>query len=1466
MPDLGAYRNDHPDRERLRDLHKEMTSRRMTVERFARVASPARGTTLASRRLDAWASMLLNVLKLIPVMRETGAAELIRKCVLALLQERTDPRVMPGVEAMMPQSACVRMLNTAEPRAVSDGLASLTGDTDGRSIISRPLMRIVDLFYGGANDLVVDTSSMTLGLGRPDERVARFKGADINHVSYFSNQPSREALRRWLTGDGPDVPDFFPVDHDPSRGDEPGGGARGGPSAAPPPVDATVLLVPEAFGCVITDGAGRTLWPDVRTLAADGPDAVLVDRGGRRPADLVAAYNGFLVGLEAAGTVRPVPWDVCRPLDDAARAFLTALADTTGHTHVVAHGAGALVVERARDLPAADGRPSGVDLWTSMQDRGGRCVYLSPPLAGSWAAEATLRGEDALTLLLQMVHPASTVAAITGRLEHLEAITAQRPAPTRASPPATRWTGVVAVYGAATETAAGESGAPTAALRTSSAGDGSVLFPGTELPGLRKRYATVGIWDLVTRPALAAALATLLTSQDTPPLLTSAPPATAEVTGWRSVAERLLFPTSDDLTRAALHGATVVRPLRPRLRVSVLHGDMKYVDDPVILGSFDGTPIAGAERTLDAKLRGALTRRQQLGQHAGPTGTFGTFSRSDGGPAAVVIGIGDPGDITPGRLSAGVTQAVLRLVAADLDARGGEAEALDIATVFIGTGGTSGMTIAASVTAIINGIRRANRRLRGLSGFGTVASVQFVELYEERAADAAHALRSLPTGAGAADPADPTGDVLVVETVVQTGRDGRRGQPRREDRDDEWRTVRVNAVDTGSPVADGLAALSFTSIGSGAGAGQQISATQRKLIDRLVLDAIGDPRVDKQLYNTLYELLLPPAMKGTARERDNIMYVVDEHAAALPLELLGTRSYDGTIQPIAVDVGVVRRLETRNLRSTVRVASGRAALVVGNPPSKLYPQLPGAAREAHEVAEALRENGFRVTELIADDADDPTVTAPAIMNALFDREYRVVHIAAHGVYDEHRPAASGVVIGDGLYLTALEIQRMRAVPEIIFLNCCHSAGGLAPTVLTAVPTDNGDTRVTESLSGWRPDRTAASISRALIDSGVRAVVAAGWAVDDRAATGFAAELYRLLLGGVDLGHAAQQARKHTHDRFSDVNTWGAYQVYGPPAYRLGTATGTGSDARMPVSRREFRDALDKLKNGDDPEATRRRLHQLLDAADGQWHGDAEYELIGEVHTKLGDYPAAIEAYQKAVAGWPGKVRIHAAEQLANLEVKLAIVAWRQPQAPVAAGVDPEDLFTKAQRRLKGLIDVLGDTPERLSLLGSYSRRRALVSSTLEKRREAIRESVDAYRRAADQQSAAQVAPDLYHEINYIAMRALAERHGLPVEDLERPSAALPTGPATVGNFWARVAHADANLAVRLREGALTADAADDVVDRYEEVFASGSSPGDRLTVTEHLDILADLMPPDHKHEAEVLRAGSRRLEAWSPVS
>src|ERR1700690_4606570 len=86
------------DAERLSKLVKEMKARDIRIERFVRVACPARGTTLASGRLDRWASVMLNLVgkgfdlagTAVPVMAPVAKAyDLLQNFLLAVVKERT---------------------------------------------------------------------------------------------------------------------------------------------------------------------------------------------------------------------------------------------------------------------------------------------------------------------------------------------------------------------------------------------------------------------------------------------------------------------------------------------------------------------------------------------------------------------------------------------------------------------------------------------------------------------------------------------------------------------------------------------------------------------------------------------------------------------------------------------------------------------------------------------------------------------------------------------------------------------------------------------------------------------------------------------------------------------------------------------------------------------------------------------------------------------------------------------------------------------------------------------------------------------------------------------------------------------------------------------------------------------------------------------------------------------------------
>lgn len=183
--------------------------------------------------------------------------------------------------------------------------------------------------------------------------------------------------------------------------------------------------------------------------------------------------------------------------------------------------------------------------------------------------------------------------------------------------------------------------------------------------------------------------------------------------------------------------------------------------------------------------------------------------------------------------------------------------------------------------------------------------------------------------------------------------------------------------------------------------------------------------------------------------------------------------------------------------------------------------LPGARQEAENVAALLEGYDYSIIKLI--DAD-----ALTIIKAFYAREYQIIHIAGHGVYRAKQPSQTGVVLGNGIYLTASEISNLRIVPGLVFLNCCH---------LGVINDEAKDGR--EDAGAW--NKLAASISQEVIKAGVSVVVAAGWEVNDGAAILFARTFYtQMLKEKRPYGEAVRLARTAIFEngQFTRNNTWG----------------------------------------------------------------------------------------------------------------------------------------------------------------------------------------------------------------------------------------------------------------------------------------------------------------------------------------
>ncbi len=187
----------------LEQLGHLLQQKELVIERFVRVGCPARGTTLASGRLDRYLSILLNVVQAIPGLKGNPVVEGLSAFLLAVVKNRTKPEELPGLEAQMPGSPLVRILNRPGVRTRAD-LHVLGGDLEGEGIVGRLKTFVTDLFYREDHDLVVNTPAMLGGTERTGEiQYWIDTGKKVDHFHYFRNPDTASRLLQALIKEAP---------------------------------------------------------------------------------------------------------------------------------------------------------------------------------------------------------------------------------------------------------------------------------------------------------------------------------------------------------------------------------------------------------------------------------------------------------------------------------------------------------------------------------------------------------------------------------------------------------------------------------------------------------------------------------------------------------------------------------------------------------------------------------------------------------------------------------------------------------------------------------------------------------------------------------------------------------------------------------------------------------------------------------------------------------------------------------------------------------------------------------------------------------------------------------------------------------------------------------------------------------------------------------------------------------------
>lgn len=1504
------------DSEDLRALNKAMKKRSIRVERFVRVAGTARGTTLASGRLDRWASVMLNLfgkgLMAVPGLQPIAKGyDLLQNFLLAVVKERTDARVLPGLEAMMPDSPLVALLNAPDVE-VDTPLHVIAGDYQGDGLLSWLGDCLSEAFYGSETDLVVNTPSMSGGARRrPGIWLKSLAGPKVTHFSYFERKESAQPLLDALAGTN----DRFERLDAPSRVEL----ARGGKHTKPRPEGPIALMLPGIMGSHLALENDRIWFDPANLIAGEMARLHVQAHGVLADGWMDMSYEMFAQHLAQTHEVRPFAYDWRLSITKAAEDFGKVLDQAMKEAEqrekplrIAAHSMGGLVARLAMKTR-----------WDRFKAiPGSRLVQFGTPNQGSHSIAAVLMGRDGFVQKIErwfdwkhdMREFLDIVRDFPGVLEllpwpgkdgkasdGLDYFDAQlwqswcdqdaenrdrrgRGTDTkfeRAKGAGDGWqapspeclqvakTAIEQILAAPLDTdctlyVAGSNKTPVAIrlekgqveIRWTERGDGRVPWDTGIPPGVPVWYVDAAHGDLLKHEVAFDEYVALLETGNC--RLSTIQSGARDAGGVPFIAAPLavhtLYPSAEEVMAAAVGGrAPHMRTKAPSYPASIeiIHGSLAGADTPILIGAYAHDPIGGSASLLDRHLGGSLMRAQEMGRYPAHPGEAMVFLQPtpDAKPGgAIVVGLGALGELKPGELSRALAHGFMEYarVWAEIHPSSDKASrGVNLSTILVGTG-YAGVSVALGMRSLAEALRRANQMLGQAKMNVRIGTLCLFEEEESRTIAAANALRELSRDSKYADVVSYDGRIRLAQgryrgrCVDQGGSSG-------------WQRVHITAgKDNG---------LRFTLMTDRARNEVDEEPNQRQAVDGLIRSATTNTQDQPGLSRALFELMVPNGFKEALPDLSGLILGVDAAAAVYPWELMRDEAARFE-QPLATRIGVVRQLASPHGRKRVATVKKNRLLVVGDTQSGSS-ELPGAQQEGRMVASLFQKQGYKVNPLIRPDGQ-------TVMVNLFDGHYRVIHLAAHGVVTEGDNSRTGMVLGLDTILTTAQVSKLRRVPELVFINCCH-LGKMDP----------------DALPRW--GELAANLATEFIEMGCKAVIAAGWAVDDSAAETFARTFYNIMLEGGKFGDAVLAARAETWRRHPGSNTWGAYQAYGDERYWLrdDKEDDKVDDWKAPdyIHAGQVTGDLEQLHARIGPASAaekafyRQRLEKIETAARARFFHLAEIrERLAAAWADLGDKDRAIEHYRAALAQEDATASLHALEQLANLEIRLGEERMRTPKGQA----EGDGLMQTGLARLQALL-ALGETVERLSLLGSGWKRRAHAlhqgKAKSDEVHAALEEMLAAYHKASDLSLNSGGERDYYPTLNALdgALLLAALGNRKPLDELALQRTAWLAESASNGRrryseereFFHALAELEADrvdalwasLDERKSEAVSKPEVQAALVARYRDLFARLGNARVHGSATYQLQWLIDMLPGGKRGLSKPLRQLKEAIDA-----
>ena len=1496
--------------EEMRQINRLANVKRIEIHRVIRVASPAAGTILLDRRLDHFLHGLLNLIQTALGSKVNLLYDVVKSFLLAVVKERFHARSFPGLWAMVPETTYQQVNNN--DFQLSSPLYAVAGDAEvGHGIWNSLKVILTNLYYREANDFVVNTRAMTQGLLNRSERYfIRVEEAGINHFAYFHFPTSSVAIAGALTVTQPSVQGFTAIlDTSLGRGVALAlfnmGALVSDHVTGKRPI---VVLLPGIMGSNLYHG-DDCIWLDFPELNKGGILKYLkIDGAGISAKSVVQKYyHRFKEDLISEYDVVILPFDWRLAVDDIASEVNKKMESLLVHqqpVYLVSHSMGGLVARAWKQQ-----FPATWQAFTALPRA--KWIMLGTPWLGSYLIMEVLTGHSRRLRQLSFLdfkHSKKTLLDVFNRYPGIFDLLPVNEEPMEQStfwkeilnhvdedinpPPAaslhhfnhfkqaalgqseisgTDRNFIYYIAGQSDSTTNGyqiaESFFRGKYLRYTSTreGDGSVTWSSGIPAGLKPEhlyYSSIEHGNLANAPEVITALKELFRQGATLKLSNSKPAVTARGTGISAPADMVpMAPDyyNPDVITDNLFGITTRDrsqqvPETP-IRVEVFNGDLKWSRFPVMIGHFQSDGIVSAERTLDTYLGGKLFEHKQIGFYPGDIGdSVIIFDENQTPTGAVVIGLGNKDVLTGYELANSVEKAVLRYALFFRDTQPGKETPArqGISTLLVGSA-YGRLPMAESVRSIIIGVQRANKIILGMgSDLQPITTLEFVDYYQDNAYECYKILRQLKE--------DKNTISIELREEIERGF-GNRSRLLREESRSWWQsmtTVKEKNTDPDHP----LPYLRFSAYGGLASVPVDRVFSNLKLAEHLAETLTVKQELSRDDSKAIFELLIPNSFKDFIRNHRNIEWKMDVEAANFPWEMFHDSNYGQ--KPTFVEAGLIRQLYSDDTPITPALVNNNHALVIGDPNyhDTAFPPLEGAYVEAQKVADLLTRQKVDV-ELLR------RCEATTIIKALYAREHKILHVAGHGIYAP-KDNKVGIVIGKDLFLDPGTIRQLSAIPEFVFINCCYSG--------------QNDPQREEYLQNRH--RLAANIGTQFIKMGVKAVVVAGWAVNDAAALVFAEQLYTALYHGEYFGDAVRRAREECYEQQEKFNTWGAYQCYGDQFYRLVQEPYHSENDDHLTLESEIALELDNIlsesrsvnltagRSSQTIRSLRDRTESLTRRANmiGKLRGHI-VETEGKIYAQLGQYQAAIECFRQLLMEDNSDFGIQVLDHYCNIRAKKL--------ANDVLNLGPKQSLRPYIKELNGILrDIdkqmtLGATYERMTSFGSTFKRAAIIDPIFAKSRDYLDKAAGYYRQAW--QKASKPLDVIYPATSYYTLQFFKCDGDYQVFDELVKTAKVQDAVSFLSyweeevdqfklsrsNLWGQLAKIQIKICQSVLGAKLPKDKVSELINLYEDQVTRCINIKDLFGEIEHMRFLTFMFKRlGRQQHVDAFNKVRERLEAW----